>query len=248
MVFRSELPPAEKLRAIRQRCGFSMAELAKLLDFKGSSSYQRYEDVAVYPGELPLKLVQKLLPIVEGRGTPPVTKSDVLALAGLPEAFPVDEAHGHVPSPDETLGTPEAPVDSFQMIPLFDVRVSAGPGALVETDGQPVGHVPFDPAWLKSITYAPPQKLALVRISGDSMWETLHDGDQALVDLTVRKPSRDGIYVLRHEEDVLVKRLQVRFDVQKIEVISDNPKYKSYLASPEDVKVVGRVIWIGRQV
>jgi phage repressor protein C with HTH and peptisase S24 domain len=257
MALQSQLPPAEQLRIIRQRCGLSMAEMAKLLDFKGSSSYQRYEDPTIYPDVLPLKFAQKLLASVLGKGEPPLSRSDIMALAGLTaddaQGFSLNHSDassvGELSSPTQ-MPAPALPgsAQTFEMLPLFDIRVSAGPGALVEHDGQPTGYLPFDAAWLRSISQAPVNKLALLRVSGDSMWDTLHDGDQILVDLSARRPSQDAIYVLRHDDALLVKRLQVRFDVQKIEVISDNPKYKAYLASPDDIRVVGRVVWMGRQV
>lgn len=256
MALQSKLPPAEQLRIIRQRCGLSMAEMAKLLDFKGSSSYQRYEDPTIYPDVLPLKFAQKLLASVLGKGEPPVSKLDIMALAGLT----TDDVPGSLAALNDRKDVDERDIpnnnprptapnsQTFEMLPLFDIRVSAGPGALIEHDGEPSGYLPFDAAWLRSISQAPIKKLALLRVSGDSMWDTLHDGDQILVDLSAKKPSQDAIYVLRHDDALLVKRLQVRFDVQKIEVISDNPKYRAYLASPDDIRVVGRVVWMGRQV
>lgn len=44
---RSE-PVTETLKALRERAGLSMAEMAKLLGYKGASSYQRYEDSETY--------------------------------------------------------------------------------------------------------------------------------------------------------------------------------------------------------
>ncbi|WP_142847252.1 helix-turn-helix transcriptional regulator [Telmatospirillum sp. J64-1] len=136
----------------------------------------------------------------------------------------------------------------YAFLPRFDIRASAGPGALVEDDGQPLGFQPFEYQWLRGVTTAPITKLALIRVSGDSMWETLHDGDHVLVDRTKTTPSRDGIYVLRYGDELLVKRIMVRLEGGSIDVISDNPRYPSQTVSPTSLSILGRVVWVGRQV
>ncbi len=76
--------PAQKLRSLRERAGFSRDKLAPLLDFAKGSSVQRYELSENYGQRfLPLDLVTKLVPILEGLGSPPITKAEILALAGV---------------------------------------------------------------------------------------------------------------------------------------------------------------------
>jgi phage repressor protein C with HTH and peptisase S24 domain len=53
---------------------------------------------------------------------------------------------------------------------------------------------------------------------------------------------QDGIYLLRHESGLTVKRIQRRPD-GKLLVRSDNPKYEAMVVA--SVKIIGRVIWIG---
>jgi len=138
--------------------------------------------------------------------------------------------------------------DEYLLLPKFDVRVSAGPGAINGEHEEPLGYQPFEHQWLRSITQAPPNSLAIVRVDGDSMWETLHNGDHVLIDRGKSSVGRDGIYVLSNGEDLLVKRLQVNLQTHQIAVISDNPRYPAYEVAPDSVHVVGRVIWIGRSV
>jgi len=76
---------AKKLRAIRERAGLSMAAIAKAMGLKGSSSYQRYEEEAGYQKRrflLP-EVAEKVAQAVAGKGTPPITRAEVMALAGV---------------------------------------------------------------------------------------------------------------------------------------------------------------------
>lgn len=69
------------LKDLRERAGYTMAKMAKLLGYKGASSYQRYEDPALYTKPyLPLSLIMKLRAHLIGRGTPKITHEEIVAL------------------------------------------------------------------------------------------------------------------------------------------------------------------------
>ena len=75
------------------------------------------------------------------------------------------------------------------------------------------------------------------------MEPTLWDGETILVDLQSTEVVSGGLYVLRDGEDVLVKRLQ-RMIGGGVEVVSDNPNFRSQaVADPEQLTVIGRVVW-----
>ena len=129
------------------------------------------------------------------------------------------------------------------------VRVSAGPGAIpAGEEGQP--YFAFDRRWLKALTGATAEHLSIVRVEGDSMAPTLGDGDDVLLDhRDSGQPLRDGIYVLRIDERLLVKRLAVHPMGRHVTVQSDNPAYPDWPDfAIEDVACIGRVIWAGRKV
>lgn len=67
-----------------------MADVAKAVGFRGASSYQRYEDAELFRKPyLPLDLAEKLARILAGRGVPPITAAEVMALAGAqPRSVP----------------------------------------------------------------------------------------------------------------------------------------------------------------
>lgn len=136
--------------------------------------------------------------------------------------------------------------DAITSIPIYDIRASAGHGAL-GADGDPIGFQPYRVQELSRITRAAEDELAVIRVAGDSMEPTLANADQVLIDRTVTKVGRDGIYILALDDDLLVKRCQVDLQTRHIIVKSDNPEYQTMIVTDaEKIRVVGRVVWIGR--
>ena len=177
------------------------------------------------------------------RGTPKrLAEEDRRLLAryfGVPEAM--------LGGPEEETAAErrrEAPV----RVPQYDLGASAGPGALAE-DERARSHLAFDAKWLRRLA-GDPKQLSMIRVEGDSMLPTLSDGDEILVDRgNGAGRLRDGIYVLRMEGALIVKRLALNPAATRIAVRSDNPAYPSWEdCSPADVDVIGRVIWVGRGV
>lgn len=129
------------------------------------------------------------------------------------------------------------------------VFVSAGPGAVVtEEVGKP--YFGFDERWLKALTPSAPERLSIVRVEGDSMSPTLNPGDDILVDLGDSTDSlRDGIYVLRIDDALVVKRLALSPMGRRVTVQSDNPAYPDWPdCGMEEINCIGRVIWSGRKI
>ena len=141
--------------------------------------------------------------------------------------------------------------DTPGMIPVSrrTVSASAGSGALA-LDQAAKPYFAFDGGWLKSLTDAKSDDLSMIRVQGDSMAPTLNDGDDILVDHNdCQKGLRDGIYVLRVDDSLLVKRLAVHPLGRKVTVQSDNPAYPDWPdCSLDTIHCVGRVIWAGRRV
>jgi phage repressor protein C with HTH and peptisase S24 domain len=153
---------------------------------------------------------------------------------------------------DETLIGGRARVeleDDLVPVPRLDVEASAGPGALDPAERR-LGRVAFDPAWLRRLGVGDSKLLSLVRVEGDSMSSTLSDGDEILVDRGDAAPRlRDGIYVLRVEDTLVVKRLALNPAGHSLQIRSDNPAYPSWPdCDPRGVDVVGRVVWVGRRL
>jgi phage repressor protein C with HTH and peptisase S24 domain len=148
-------------------------------------------------------------------------------------------------------GPAEAELPSAGLVPVKRVlvRASAGPGAITDLERE-LPYFAFDQRWLKALTGSKPDDLSIIKVEGDSMAPTLNDGDDILVDKAGCSESlRDGIYVLRVEESLLVKRLAVHPLGRRVTVQSDNPAYPDW---PDcdlgDIHCIGRVIWSGRKI
>ena len=129
------------------------------------------------------------------------------------------------------------------------VTVSAGPGAVVNEElGRP--YFAFDERWLKALTATPADNLSIVRVEGDSMSPTLNPGDEILIDLgDCADRLRDGIYVLRVDDALVVKRLALNPLGRSVTVQSDNPAYPDWPdCDLDEINCIGRVIWAGRKV
>jgi len=139
--------------------------------------------------------------------------------------------------------------DSFALLPVYDAKASAGPGQ--EIDRETVLHrIAFREDWIRTVTSAPLDRLAVIGVDGDSMEPTLRQNDLVLVDFGQTRPQRqDGIYVIRTDGGLQVKRLQVEIAAGRLSILSDNKAYEPQRnVDPQDVAVVGRVIWLGRQI
>lgn len=154
-------------------------------------------------------------------------------------------ATGHEPA--HAHHAPEPPgLEDFGLVPLYDVEASAGHGRVIEAE--PIlDYLAFRRAWLRERGLNP-ARCALISVRGDSMEPTLHPGDVVLLDLSDLYTRSDGLYALRLDGGLLVKRLQ-RLADGVIEVISDNPAYRRF-ALPDawqgpTQQLIGRVVWAG---
>ena len=154
--------------------------------------------------------------------------------------------------PEELLGGPpeeaRAP-NGLVSVKRHPVAVSAGPGAIVTGElGKPC--FAFDERWLKALTSTRPAKLSIVRVEGDSMSPTLNAADDILVDLDdAAERLRDGIYVLRIDDAVVVKRLALNPLGGLVTIQSDNPAYPDWPdCGLDEISCIGRVIWSGRKI
>ncbi|RSY78059.1 helix-turn-helix transcriptional regulator [Sphingomonas koreensis] len=150
---------------------------------------------------------------------------------------------------DSELGGPASPVSDFLMVPKLAVQASAGPGTFVEGEA-PIAQFGFDRRWLSRITSGRLDQLSIIQVSGDSMSPTLADGDDILIDRADAAPRlRDGIYALRRDDTLMVKRLSLNPFSSLLTIASDNPAYPTWADCPPDgVDLIGRVVWAGRRL
>ncbi len=134
------------------------------------------------------------------------------------------------------------------MIPAYDIRASAGFGAFVEREWTE-DYMPFKSRFLKKLTQSNPDNLSILTVTGDSMDPTLSDEDLILVDTQEAGLISDGIYVIRNEETLSVKRISVNPVNGLLSIKSDNSLYESWPdCKIDDIQIIGKVIWAGRNL
>lgn len=153
---------------------------------------------------------------------------------------------------EEQLGGPSrsgGPVVELQYVPVRNVEVSAGYGSLGEAEAA-VSQFGFDPRWLRDLTASRANSLSIIPVRGDSMEPTLSDGDEVMVDPgDAGQQLRDGIYVLRMDGALCVKRIALEPQGRRISVVSDNPAYPRWSGLARgSVDIVGRVLWLSRKL
>jgi phage repressor protein C with HTH and peptisase S24 domain len=160
----------------------------------------------------------------------------------LARYFAVSEAM--LGGPPDLLGS-----DGLVTVNRTPVRASAGPGAVVsEESGRP--YFAFDESWLRALTPSASDRLSIIRVEGDSMAPTLNAGDDILVDLGDGEDRlRDGIYVMRIDDALVVKRIALHPIGGRVTVQSDNPAYPDWPdCDLAELHCIGRVIWAGRKL
>ena len=141
---------------------------------------------------------------------------------------------------------PPLEVDGYAEISRYDLRASAGNGAII-FDDQPasVWRVPRE--MLAGFT-GNANNLASIDISGDSMEPTLRDGDPVIFE-RIDHVDRDGVFVLSIDNELFVKRMRRLPTAQgrvAINLLSDNPDYDAITLdhdAQKHMRIHGRVIW-----
>lgn len=127
-------------------------------------------------------------------------------------------------------------------IPYYpEVSAAAGSGALVY-DENTVKHLQISSAIINISTG---DNVCLINATGNSMQPVIDDRDLLLVDLSQKLITDEGIYVIRLDTTLVVKRVQKILN--GIILISDNPQYPPREISANnfnenDAAVIGKVI------
>jgi phage repressor protein C with HTH and peptisase S24 domain len=128
-------------------------------------------------------------------------------------------------------------------------RPSAGGGSL-ETSGDVIDSFAFKAEWLARRGCSPATS-RILEVSGDSMAPAIADGDHILVNQQDQELKDGKVYVLRVDNEIFIKRF---FRAKgKYLFRSDNREmdYTDLEIEPNGRnhwRVVGRVIWVGKEI
>ncbi|MCL9782101.1 peptidase [Vibrio sp. S4M6] len=135
-------------------------------------------------------------------------------------------------------------------VPEFDVKAAAGAGILVSGEHQ-IGKFSVSAQLIKDLDLHP-DHTAVIFCAGSSMLPTISDNDRILVDTReLTEPVKDGVYVIRIDDMVYVKRLKWNILQQGYEIVSDNPEFDSFSMFGEDLnrlKIIGRAAMVMRSL
>jgi len=172
-----------------------------------------------------------------GKGTEPKLFGfmDLLGTLGVVDAFSGWSAG---------LSSDEPKENQLAQVPVYDVRLSAGHGALNEIAEVKL-KVPFNVDYLQKLSGSSEiRHLAMFEARGESMSPTIEDRDLVMVNLDDKKLCDDIFAFVLHGE-ARIKRFQVSFD--GLSIISDNttlyPAETLDMAAANDLQIIGRVIW-----
>ena len=107
----------------------------------------------------------------------------------------------------------------------------------------------FDSRWLRALGVKP-DRISIIHVQGESMAPTLYDGDEIMIDHDDGASRiRDGIYVLRLDDGLMVKRVVIGPLRGQLSVGSDNPAYPQWKdVDSNAIAMIGRVVWYGRRL
>jgi phage repressor protein C with HTH and peptisase S24 domain len=234
-------PIALQLRNAREEVGLSMREMARRLGVS-PNTYRHYEDPELFKSKyLPLDLAKKLAAAVEDRRF----SIRVAYLAGLDGTFSevVEENQNLIRIENEDA----QPADR-DLVPVYEVQASAGHGSIVSEEKQEFS-LAFPPRYLETLTSSNPRNLSIISVKGESMEPTLVDNDIVLLDMSKTNLSYDGLFVIRFDDALHVKRVGRSPKKGHITIISDNKDlYPPMEAAIADIEPVGKVLWCGRKV
>jgi phage repressor protein C with HTH and peptisase S24 domain len=234
-------PIAVQLKEAREEAGIGLREVARRLGMN-PATYRHYENPDRFKSEyLPFALAQDIQAKVGHEGF----AFKAMELAGVLKGFTnVDE----VQHPMIRVENEDAPPSDRDLVPVYAVQASAGPGALISEEYQEYS-LAFPPSYLKTFTSSSPKNLSIISVKGESMEPTLVDNDIVLLDMSKTNLSYDGLFVIRFDDALHVKRVGRSPKKGHITIISDNKElYPPMEAAVADIEPVGKVLWYGRKV
>ncbi|GAB6039021.1 S24 family peptidase [Fundidesulfovibrio butyratiphilus] len=134
------------------------------------------------------------------------------------------------------------------MVPMVEARLSAGTGSF-QTGGDTERYYAFRLDFLRRKGF--PSKMALMRVSGDSMEPEIKDGDVVLIDQAQQTPTPGKLYAVGVEDMVYIK--EVNAEPGKLILSSYNKAYPALEVDArgdlkDGIRIVGRAVWIGREL
>ena len=97
---------------------------------------------------------------------------------------------------------------------------------------------------------ARPEDLLLIDVEGDSMEPEFRSGDQILVNRLRRSLAQPGAFCLWDGDSYVVKYVEriMGSEPPRVRILSGNPRYSPAELLADEIRIEGRVVWVGRRV
>lgn len=188
--------------------------------------------------------------ILNGKSTNPTTKK-LSAVAEILQTSVPYLLYGKTVYKDVFSLTPIASssnIDELVAIPSITIEKFANDSVVImeECDTKPYY---FHRQWLQKLE-TKAESLRVMIMQDDRMSPTLNNKDMIIIDISHKKPTPSGLFAIYDGVGLAIKRLEYIYKPKKprINVISDNPAYKSYELSPNDITIIGKAVWISRHL
>lgn len=213
-----------RLRSERERAGLSRDQVIAHISYS-RSTLQQWEAGHTEP---PISAIEQLASLYK--------ISSQYLIFGEQSDTPV--AYSTVSANDE----------DYKDISIYDLAAGAGTGRLV-ADENIKRRLKF-PNWWFNERGLQHTDVAGLYTKGDSMEPTIPDNSLLLIDQSQTYLSDGKVYVVRVDDELYVKRIK-RILGGGLELISDNPDYRTKVLEKEDLRaenffqVIGQVVHIG---
>ena len=185
------------------------------------------------------------------RGTPRIlAEHDREALAEHLGCDPDELKHGRSPGGEAHPQSPFAVPRGYSAVPEIDVRAAAGPGAWNEEVERVKATWILGDRVIRHEFQARPEDLRMITVHGDSMEPLFSGGDRILIDVSRQVPVPPGIFVIWDGMGLVTKRIEhvPHSEPPRVVIKSANPAYDSYERLAEEIRIVGRAVWVSRKL
>jgi phage repressor protein C with HTH and peptisase S24 domain len=234
---------ADRIKVERKALGFSQGELAERAGVKQQMISKLETGQAQSTGDLAaiaraLNVAPWWLQTGDGPKHPAAaTISDPTAAARVS----IEPPHGSRVGVWDILD--DLPSDKYLTVPLYEVELSAGQGAVWCEHAEDELLV-FRTRYFRAKGIKP-QNCRALYVRGDSMTPELKDGDTVMIDVSRTAVRDDVIFAVMYHGELYIKRL-FRLPGSGVELRSDNDRYKSYMVEGEDMMnlaILGEMVW-----
>lgn len=104
--------------------------------------------------------------------------------------------------------------------------------------------------WIATNLKTAPENLRMVIINSDAMSPTINNNDAVIIDISSKVPVKSGMFILQNNANMIARRMEFVLGKlpKQVFISPDNNKYVPYSCNIDEINVLGRIIWLAREV